>query len=60
MFFQVISPESKQRIINIITQSEKEGASILLDGRKVGPTDPKYKNGNFIGATILADVQVIK
>ena len=52
----VISKESKARIQKIIDASEKEGAKILLDGRNVVVAD-KYKNGNFVGPTVLADVK---
>lgn len=52
----VISKDSKKRIENIIEQSKKEGAKILLDGRNV--TVDKYKNGNFLGPTIFSDVKV--
>lgn len=52
----VISKDSKQRINNIITESEKQGAKILLDGRQV-QVEKAYENGNFCGATILGDVQ---
>lgn len=54
----VISKESKQRIHKIIAESEKQGAKILLDGRKC---DVKgYEKGNFVGPTILSEVKVIK
>jgi malonate-semialdehyde dehydrogenase (acetylating)/methylmalonate-semialdehyde dehydrogenase len=52
----VISKESKQRIHKIIAESEKQGAKILLDGRKC---DVKgYEKGNFVGPTILSEVKV--
>ncbi len=52
----VISKESKQRIHNIIEESSKQGAKVLLDGRKCSV--PGYEKGNFVGPTILADVKV--
>ena len=52
----VISKQSRERIIDIINKSEKQGAKVLLDGRQCGPSDPKYKSGNFVGATVFADV----
>lgn len=55
----VISKDSKQRINNIITESEKEGAQLLLDGRQV-QVEKEYENGNFCGATILGDVKVFE
>ncbi|KAF1981346.1 Methylmalonate-semialdehyde dehydrogenase [Aulographum hederae CBS 113979] len=51
----VISPEAKKRIEDVIASAEKEGATILLDGRGVKPE--KYPNGNFVGPTIIANVK---
>jgi malonate-semialdehyde dehydrogenase (acetylating)/methylmalonate-semialdehyde dehydrogenase len=42
----VISPEAKHRIEEVIGSAEKEGATILLDGRGVKPE--KYPNGNWV------------
>lgn len=42
----VISPQSRQRIEDIIASAEKEGATILLDGR--GATPSGYPNGNWV------------
>lgn len=42
----VISPAAKERIEDVITSAEKEGATILLDGR--GFKSEKYPNGNFV------------
>ncbi|KAK2593910.1 aldehyde dehydrogenase (NADP(+)) ald6 [Conoideocrella luteorostrata] len=50
----VISPQSKERIISLIDSAEKEGATILLDGRNY--KNSKYPNGNFIGPTIISNV----
>ncbi|KAL7817742.1 methylmalonate semialdehyde dehydrogenase [Trichoderma gracile] len=50
----VISPQSKQRIEGLIASAEKEGATILLDGR--GYKNEKYPNGNFLGPTIISNV----
>ena len=51
----VISPQAKQRIEELITSAEKEGADIMLDGRGFKPE--KYPNGNFVGPTIIANVK---
>ncbi|KAF1813671.1 methylmalonate-semialdehyde dehydrogenase mitochondrial precursor [Eremomyces bilateralis CBS 781.70] len=51
----VISPEAKRRIEDVIASAEKEGATILLDGRGAHPE--KYPNGNFIGPTVIANVK---
>lgn len=50
----VISPHSKERIESLIASAEKEGATVLLDGRGYKPE--KYPNGNFIGPTIISNV----
>ncbi|KAI1826494.1 Aldehyde/histidinol dehydrogenase [Xylaria intraflava] len=50
----VISPQSKQRIESLIASAEKEGATILLDGRGFKPE--KYPNGNWVAPTIITNV----
>ncbi|KAI1423050.1 Aldehyde/histidinol dehydrogenase [Xylaria sp. FL1777] len=50
----VISPQSKKRIEDLIASAEKEGATILLDGRGFKPE--KYPNGNWIAPTIITNV----
>lgn len=50
----VISPESKARIEGLIASAEKEGATILLDGRGYKPE--KYPNGNWVAPTIISNV----
>ncbi|KAI6782215.1 Methylmalonate-semialdehyde dehydrogenase [acylating]-like protein [Emericellopsis cladophorae] len=50
----VISPQSKQRIEHLISTAEKEGATILLDGR--GKVPSKYPNGNWVSPTIISNV----
>jgi len=50
----VISPHSKQRIEHLISTAEKEGATILLDGR--GKVPSKYPNGNWVSPTIISNV----
>jgi malonate-semialdehyde dehydrogenase (acetylating) / methylmalonate-semialdehyde dehydrogenase len=51
----LISPDAKERVEHLIQVGADQGAEILLDGRN--PIVPeKYKNGNFIGPTILSDV----
>ncbi|XP_076168213.1 putative methylmalonate-semialdehyde/malonate-semialdehyde dehydrogenase [acylating], mitochondrial isoform X1 [Ptiloglossa arizonensis] len=51
----VISPQSKQRICNLIESGVKEGATLALDGR--GLVVSGFEKGNFVGPTVLADVQ---
>ena len=47
----VISPQAKQRIEELIGTAEKEGATIVLDGR--GKKPEKYPNGNWVGLSPL-------
>jgi len=51
----VISPQSKQRIVDIVSSSIKEGAKCVLDGRDL--VVKGYEKGNFVGPTILTDVK---
>lgn len=52
----LINPEALSKAREIITDSEKAGARVLLDGRGFKPSDPRLAKGNFIGPTILTDV----
>jgi malonate-semialdehyde dehydrogenase (acetylating) / methylmalonate-semialdehyde dehydrogenase len=47
----VISPASKDRIESLIATGERQGAKVLLDGRKARIS--KHENGNFVKPTIL-------
>lgn len=51
----VTSPAAKKRIIELVTKGKDEGAEVLLDGRNI--TVPGYEKGNFVGPTILHNVQ---
>ncbi|MCJ1468449.1 hypothetical protein MMC07_007078 [Pseudocyphellaria aurata] len=51
----VISPQSKSRIESLIASAAEERATILLDGRGYKPE--KYPNGNWIGPTVIANMQ---
>ncbi|KAH8668837.1 methylmalonate-semialdehyde dehydrogenase [Xylariales sp. PMI_506] len=51
----VITAASKSRVEDFISSAEQEGAKVLLDGR--GYQVPDYPSGNFIGPTILTNVQ---
>jgi malonate-semialdehyde dehydrogenase (acetylating)/methylmalonate-semialdehyde dehydrogenase len=50
----VISAESKARIEALISKGEREGASLLVDGR--GKKVKDYEDGFFVFPTILDDV----
>jgi malonate-semialdehyde dehydrogenase (acetylating)/methylmalonate-semialdehyde dehydrogenase len=47
----VISKEAKTRIENYITEAEKNGAKILVDGR--GATVEGKENGTYVGPTVI-------
>jgi malonate-semialdehyde dehydrogenase (acetylating)/methylmalonate-semialdehyde dehydrogenase len=47
----VISKESQQRIEAYITQAEKDGAKILVDGRN--SKVPGKENGTYVGPTVI-------
>jgi len=51
----VISKEALERITKLIDSAEKEGCRILVDGRNF--KHPKYPNGNYIGPTMIVDVE---
>lgn len=51
----VISPQSKQRIHDLIQSGVDEGAKIVLDGRDIKVEG--FEKGNFVGPTILINVQ---
>lgn len=50
----LISPQAKQRCIDLIESGAKQGAKLLLDGRNIKVDG--YDHGNFVGPTILSDV----
>lgn len=52
----VITRESKSRVEQLIELGVQEGASVLLDGRKIKIDG--YENGNFIAPTILENVSL--
>lgn len=50
----VISRQAKDRICRLIQSGIDSGARAVLDGRNI--VVPGYKEGNFVGPTLLADV----
>ena len=50
----VISAQAKQRIENYITEAEKQGAKILLDGR--GTVVAGHEGGYYVGPTVIDQV----
>jgi malonate-semialdehyde dehydrogenase (acetylating)/methylmalonate-semialdehyde dehydrogenase len=51
----LVSCAAKERVLGLIEQGVAQGATLALDGRSVKVDG--YPNGNFIGPTILSDVQ---
>jgi len=52
----MISPSALARAENLIQEGIDFGAECLVDGRGV-QVDAKYQNGNFIGPTVLANIE---
>ncbi|MBZ5653658.1 MAG: CoA-acylating methylmalonate-semialdehyde dehydrogenase [Acidobacteriia bacterium] len=50
----VITPQSKERIHNLIGVGAKDGAKVVIDGRN--PKIAKYEAGNFVKPTVLDGV----
>lgn len=50
----VITPQSRQRIEQLIQLGADEGATVLVDGRS--PQIDRYEQGNFVRPTILQNV----
>jgi len=50
----LISPQAKNRVEELIQSAVDEGAELFLDGRN--PTVEKYPNGNFVGPTIITNM----
>jgi malonate-semialdehyde dehydrogenase (acetylating)/methylmalonate-semialdehyde dehydrogenase len=47
----VITPQSKARVESLIGVGEKQGAKVILDGRRA--RIPRYESGNFVKPTVL-------
>lgn len=56
----VISQESKDRILGLITSAEKDGAKVLLDGRKGVDQMPGYFLKPSVICDVTADMRVAK
>jgi malonate-semialdehyde dehydrogenase (acetylating)/methylmalonate-semialdehyde dehydrogenase len=50
----VITRESRSRVEGLIAKGEREGATVLLDGRN--PSIPDRPNGNFVKPTLLENL----
>ena len=49
-----ISPQAKARVVSLIAQGKKEGATCLLDGSDCQVEG--YPNGNWVGPTVFSNV----
>ena len=50
----LISKESQERVESIIAESVDQGAVLEIDGR--GVTVNRYEGGNFVGPTVLSNI----
>lgn len=50
----VVSAKAKKKVIEYIDGAEKEGAKVIVDGRKA--TVPGYEKGHFVGPTVVDQV----
>lgn len=53
-FGPLISPQAKARVLSLIEQGKKEGATCLVDGSDFRVKG--YENGNWVGPTVFTDV----
>ncbi|MCU1575129.1 MAG: methylmalonate-semialdehyde dehydrogenase (CoA acylating) [Micrococcaceae bacterium] len=51
----VITPASKKRIISIVTEAEKAGAALVVDGRDL--VVPGHEEGFWVGPTVIDHVK---
>lgn len=49
----IISPESRQNLIDYISEAEKKGAKLLVDGRTFKGDENAHPNGYYLGPTII-------
>ncbi len=49
----IITEQSRQTLIDYINESEKQGAKILVDGRKYEIAKGANANGYYLGATVI-------
>lgn len=56
-FGPLVTPESKVRVIELISSAEQDGCKVLLDGRNPANLCDEKKEGNWIGATVIEEVK---
>ena len=49
----IISPKSRENLIDYINEAEKKGAKLLVDGRKFSSDENANPNGYYLGPTII-------
>jgi len=52
----LISREAQQRVVTICQKSVQQGGSLVLDGTRIQVE--KYPNGNFVGPTVIDNVNI--
>lgn len=52
----LITKEHLEKVTGYIQSGVEDGASLLIDGRSVKPTDTECANGNFIGGSLFDNV----
>lgn len=50
----IVSEKAKERVVALISEGEKEGAKLLLDGRNIKIAN--YPKGNFVGPTLFDNI----
>ncbi len=50
----IVTPESRDRIIDLISAGERQGGTVLVDGR--GLVVPGHEDGFFVGPTVIDQV----
>ncbi len=53
----LITKDHLNKILGYIEAGVQAGANLLLDGRDIEISDPKYKNGFYLGPSIFTDVK---
>jgi malonate-semialdehyde dehydrogenase (acetylating)/methylmalonate-semialdehyde dehydrogenase len=49
----IITPQSRDNLINYITEAEKQGAKLLIDGRKISIHESANPKGYYLGPTVI-------
>lgn len=52
----LVTKQHREKVISYIEMAEKEGATLLMDGRGFELSDAKYSDGYFLGPTLIDNV----